>query len=373
VPRVLLAFEPPDGGVAEQVAQLAVRLAAHGFEPEVAGPAEALTYPRLAAAGVPVHRLPFARGVHDASSHRAALAAIDRLLAGRSFDIVHAHSARAGVLARVAAARRRTPAVYSPHCFPFVGDFSAARAAAARLVEHALAPFTAAYVCVCEQERRLARQKRIAPADRLHVVHNGVEACDGSAPDAALAAMARAGPLAGAVSVLRPQKRLDLLVEAAPAVLERVPDARVAIVGDGPLRDELHERARQLALDRDERFAFLPFEPPAARYLKALDVYVLPSAWEALPIGALEALACGVPQVATDVGGTGEAVVPATGVLVPPRDPEALAAAIVELLRGRARRESMAEASRARHTELFGVDRMADETAALYRRVLEAS
>ena len=106
-----------------------------------------------------------------------------------------------------------------------------------------------------------------------------------------------------------------------------MPDARIAIVGDGPEREALGARAAALGLDA--RVAFLPFTGPASRHLRALDVYVLPSAWEAFPIGVLEAQACGVPQVATDVGGTREAVVPETGVLVPPRDPGALALALV--------------------------------------------
>jgi glycosyltransferase involved in cell wall biosynthesis len=369
-PRILMVCEPPGGGSAHNAVELAVRLPARGFDVEYAGPPAIRRRADLDSARTPVHELPLAPGYSHPRRDRRALRALHRLLRTGRFDLVHCHSAKAGVVGRIAARVAGVRAMYSPHCFPFVGDFSTARAATARLVEHALAPLTAAYVCVCEQERRLAREKRIAPAERLHVVHNGVEACDRSAPDGALAAMAGGGPLVGAVAELRPQKRLDLLLEATPAVLERVPDARVAIVGNGPLRDQLHDRAHRLGLDRDERFAFLPFEPPAARYLKALDVYVLPSAWEALPIGALEALACGVPQIATDVGGTSEAVVPATGVLVPSRDAEALASAIVALLRDPARRESMAEASRTRHTTLFGVDRMVDRTAAVYRRVL---
>jgi glycosyltransferase involved in cell wall biosynthesis len=371
VPRVLLAFEPPDGGVAEHVAQLALRLAAHGFEPEVAGPAEALTYPRLAAAGVPVHRLPLVRGLHDVRSHRAAVAAIERLLAARSFDVVHAHSARAGVLARVAAARQGTPAVYSPHCFAFVGPVSRARRAVATTVERRLARRTAAIVCACEAERQWAVRREIGPPERLQLVYYGVEECPNGTPaDPVLSDLRRDGPLAGAVSVLRTQKRLDLLLEATPAVLERVPDARVAIVGDGPLRDQLHDRARRLGLDRAERFAFLPFQPPAARYLKALDVYVLPSAWEALPIGALEALACGVPQIATDVEGTAEAVEHnSTGLLLPP-DASGLADSMVALLGDERRRRAMSEASRARQRERFGVDRMVAETARVYEGAL---
>ena len=110
----------------------------------------------------------------------------------------------------------------------------------------------------------------------------------------------------------------------------------------------------------------LPFHGPSARHLAASDLFVLPSAWEGLPIGVLEALACGVPVVATRVGGTPEAVTPDVGTLVAPGDAAALAEAIVALLSDPARRAAMASAARARHAERFGLDRMLDATAAVY-------
>jgi glycosyltransferase involved in cell wall biosynthesis len=253
-----------------------------------------------------------------------------------------------------------------------VGDFSELRRRFATATEKALAPATAALLCVCEAERRIALEHRLGSPDRVRVVYNGCEPCPEEVDlDPALERLRAEGPVAAAVTVLREQKRPDIFLEAVPLVLERVPGARMALVGDGPLRDELHARAAALGLDAEPRFAFLPFTPPAARHLRALDVYVLPSAWEAFPIGVLEALACGTPQVATDVGGTAEAVVPETGVLVPPRDAPALAAAVADLLADSGRRRAMAEASRARHAERFGVERMVAETAALYRDVLD--
>ncbi|MDX6642403.1 MAG: hypothetical protein QOD76_365 [Solirubrobacteraceae bacterium] len=375
MPRVLLIFEPPDGGVAENVAQLALHLGDHGYEVEAAGPLEAITYGRLDAAGVPVHRLALVRGYGSPRRDAAALRGLRSLISPDRHDLVHCHSAKAGVLGRVAARGRGVPAVYSPHCFPFVGEFGAPRRVFATSVEWILGhTATATILCVCEAERELARERRIAAPARLCVVYNGSEPCDEAVePDPALLALRERGPLAATIAVLREQKRIDVLIDAAPLVFARVPDARIAVVGDGPLRDELHARAAALGLDRDERFAFLPFQPPSARHLRALDVFVLSSGWEGLPISVLEALACGIPQVATDVGGTGEAVGEDTGVLVPAHDPEALAHALASLLKDSARRRHMAAASRTRHSERFGIQRMVAETAALYDDVLGAT
>ena len=113
-----------------------------------------------------------------------------------------------------------------------------------------------------------------------------------------------------------------------------MPGATVKIAGDGPEGPALRAAA-------DPRVVFEPFRGPPSDHLRELDVYVLPSSWEAFPIGVLEAMACGVPQVATDVGGTREAVTPESGMLVPPRDATALADAVIELLRDPQRRARM--------------------------------
>ena len=177
------------------------------------------------------------------------------------------------------------------------------------------------------------------------------------------------GPSAACVTALRRQKGVDFFLQAAPRILEAVPEARLAVVGQGPEAEVLHELARRLGLE--ERVGFFGFRPPAARQLRELDLFVRPSQSEAFPISILEALACGVPQVATDVGGTREAVEDGvTGALCPSEDPVALADAVIDLLRSPERRESMSAASRARHAELYTVDRMVAATATLYRRVL---
>jgi glycosyltransferase involved in cell wall biosynthesis len=367
---VLLAFEPPDGGVAEQVAQLALGLRAHGWAPALAGPRDAVIYPRAEAAGIPIHRLDWARDYGSPREDLRAARALAAQLRAGGYDLLHVHAAKAGALGRVVGAlARRTPVVYSPHCLPFVGDFGPLRRHGGALAERLLALVTARVVCVCEDERREALGAGIA-ADRLRVVHNGCAPCAADTPpDAATAAFAAGGPLVAAVAVLREQKRLDVLLDATPAILAADPRARVAIIGDGPLRERLGARAAALGLDAQARFAFVPFGGSSASHLAAVDVFVLPSAWEGLAIGLLEALACGVPVVASAVGGTPEAITPDVGTLVPPDDAPALAGAVIELLGDGPRRAAMGEAGRRRHAERFGLERMVAATAAVYDEI----
>ena len=390
MPRVLLTFEPPDGGVAEHVLQLARALPERGFQVELAGPLRSeLVYSQIDPA-MPVHRIDFQRGYGEPRKDAASARALSRVIRAGRYDLVHAHSAKAGVITRaVRAGRRKPPVLYSPHCFPFIGEFGEGRRIFATTVERVLAPATARILCVCDDERDQGRAIGIS-GSRMRVVHNGSgSAPAGLVPSPELEAFrGKDGVLIGSVAVLREQKRVDVLIDAAPAILAAEPRARIAIIGNGPLEAELKARATSLGLFGEPRFAFFPFWPPATAALSALDIYVLPSSWEAFPIGVLEAMAVGTPQVATDVGGTREAVVdgyaglgpggghPArsveseTGLLVPPRDHRALAQAVRELVRDAPRRQAMADASRARHARHFTLPKMADGIAATYREVL---
>lgn len=366
--RCLYVFSAPDGGVPEIVKELAIGLRQRGWESWVAGPESASTYGELEANNIPIMRLPFRPGYWHAREDARGLRSLIALLRRQRFDVVHARSNKSGILGRLAARATGVPAVYDPAGWTFHPAYHGRAGRAVSLsIERLLAPLTRACICVSEAERRLALENRIGPPESFHVVHNGVPGWNGAVEtDPELERFSRQGPLAGCVTALRPEKAVKVFVDAAPQVLERVPNARLVVVGNGELRGELQGQARRLGLGDDERFAFLPFQPPAARYLRALDVFVLPSSWDAFPISVLEALACGVPQVATDVGGIPEAVVPETGLLVPPRDPTAMAAAIAALLEDEWRRSELAQASRERHRRFFTTDRMVGETAAVY-------
>jgi glycosyltransferase involved in cell wall biosynthesis len=198
------------------------------------------------------------------------------------------------------------------------------------------------------------------------VIHNGIGPCDISDPDEKLVQFAGSHPLVVCIAALRPQKQVDVFIDAAPRILSADSEVRMAVIGDGELGPQLRDRARLQGLADQPRFAFFGFESPAERYLARADIYVLPSSWEGFPLGVLEALACGVPQVVTDVGGTREAISAETGLLVSPRNPRAIADAVVSLLQDPARLAAMQTASRARHARLFTTDRMVAATAEVY-------
>ena len=301
----------------------------------------------------------------------AALRGLLAVLRHGRYDLLHVHSAQTSVLARLARLVGGPPVVYTAHCFPFLGNTTRLRSIVGLTIERSLAPLVAAFIDVSEYERRAALDRHVGRPGRHHLVLNACEPCPEAEPDPDLCSFRGGGPLIVAVTSLRAQKRVDTLIHALPEVFHQVPRARAAVIGNGPENATLTCLAEKVGLNRDGRFVMLPFHAPAARYLRCADVYVLSSGWESLPIGLLEALACGVPQVAANVGGVAEAITAETGVTFPPGDPNALARALIDLVREPERRENMGRASRIHHAAHFGLSRMVAETAAVYRSVLD--
>ena len=367
---VLQVCQPEDGGVAEHVLQLSNGLAERGWTVEAAVSPASTIAPGLARAGVVVHELPLTRepGLGDLRTARA-LRALDRK---RGYAIVHGHSSKAGALVRSALPRRRR-LVYTPHCFAFAATFGRSRRFAYTAVEQALLPRCGAIVAVCAWERELALRHLRGAGPRTRVIYNGVPDCPHSEPSPVLLAFGGAEPLAGVITVLRPQKDPLLAVRAA-ALLAREGRlvGRLAIVGNGELRDELREEIERLGVG--DRVRWFPFESGVGEYLGALDVLVLPSAWEALPLAVLEAMSCGVPVLATSVGGVPEAVQDGvTGRMVGPGDAQSLAAALAEMLAAAEVRSAYGEAGRAAFERRFRVGPMVDAVADLYAELMAAA
>jgi glycosyltransferase involved in cell wall biosynthesis len=363
VARILMLTQPTDGGVFQHVVRLCEGLAALGHEPVVGAPLDGRP-PGLEAEVLP---LPMGRAVSPRADSRAVAGAA-RLVRRVRPDVVHAHSSKAGAVARLARpAFPRTPLVYTPHGYAFAGHFESERERSRyRAVERALAPLATVVLCVCEAERRLAAS--VGPERRTRVVHNGIPAPEDAPGHPALEPLRERGPVVGVVTLLRPGKGLETLVDALPGLLSEHPGASVAVAGRGPDREAIEARAAERGVA--DALHLLGETAGPMPLLAGADLFVSASWAESFPYNVLEAMAAGLPVVATDVGGTAEAVVHGeTGLVVPPRDPVALGRAIGELLAEPARRERMGEAGRRRVAERFTVERMLDGTTAVYRQV----
>jgi glycosyltransferase involved in cell wall biosynthesis len=173
----------------------------------------------------------------------------------------------------------------------------------------------------------------------------------------------RNGRLIGNVARLAPQKGHRYLLEAAPAVLERHPDVRFVIVGDGELRAELERQAAPLG----DRVLFTGARADVPDLLASFEVFAFPSLYEGLCLAVIEAQAACVPVVATPVGGIRETVVDGeTGFLCPPRDPRTLAERIVYCLDHPDQARRIADSARRRVAARFSEPRMIEETLRLY-------
>ncbi|MFH1679850.1 MAG: glycosyltransferase [Candidatus Eisenbacteria bacterium] len=239
-----------------------------------------------------------------------------------------------------------------------------------RTAKRILARFDDRIVAVSGAVREsLLRYWKIDPG-RVVVIRNGIRADafrPGGAKDGEDPFPRWARLRIGTVGRLEKQKGIDVLLEAFARLRKERPEAALVVVGDGSLRGELEERARLLGLGDAVRFA--GSVPDAGVVLSRLDLFVLASRWEGLPLTLLEAMAAGVPVVATSVDGTVEAVRQGTdGLLVPPEDPEALHRAIAAALSEPGASRERAESARRRVVEEFSIERMVND----YRRVYES-
>ncbi len=217
-------------------------------------------------------------------------------------------------------------------------------------------------VCVSQDSRRLSAREGVADR-RLTVIRNGIDTQRftylGPAPGGPVVMVGRLVPLKG----------VDTLLRAVALVVHQRADFRLEVAGDGEARPGLEALARELGLDNHVRFLGNVRDVPGLLARSAC--LVLPSLSEGISLTLLEAMARGLPVVATDVGGNPEVVEDGvTGRLVPPANPEQLAAALLELATVSEKTQAMGQAGRARVERVFDVRRMVAEYEALYLKVV---
>jgi glycosyltransferase involved in cell wall biosynthesis len=322
--------------------------------------------PAFDAAGAPVRALPRRPGVDLRYPLRLA-----RILRREEIDVVHAHNRTAWFYATLASRLAGgVPVVLTSH------DRTAPRLGV-RPLQRLCARATTRAVAVSDIGRRALLATEGFDPSRVVVVRNGADERrfrDGADRPAARRALRlpEDAEVVGTVARLHPEKNVPLVVRAFAAVAARRPRARLVVAGDGPELGTCEELARDLRVA--DRTRFLGERADVTGVLSALDVFALGSDSEGLPVALLEAMACGLPVVATDVGAVAEAVADGTtGTLVPPRDPAAMARALESLLADPARREFLGGSGRARFSADLTAARMAEGYGRVYVDALQGA
>jgi glycosyltransferase involved in cell wall biosynthesis len=340
-----------------------LRKAGHGVSAVCQEGGEA--YERLRVRGFDAHAVP----MHGEADPIAALALGRRIGAVRA-DVVHCHTSHAHTLGVVASRLGGRPAVVVSRRV----DFSIYRNSFFGLNGVKYRVGVDRIVCVSDAVRRVLVEDGVE-ADRLKVVRDAVDAAAIRAVPAVdvrtRLGLPKDSRVVLAVGALVGHKGHEHLVAALPTLVSKVEDAHVVIAGEGPLRAALEEQARALWVQ--QRLSMPGYVNDVHGFYRSVDALVMPSVEEGLGSSVLEALCVGLPVVVTSAGGLPEIVRDGIdGLVVPPRDPSGLAAALTTVLTDSAARAKFAAAGPRRVDGAFGVDRMVRETIDVYEEVLRA-
>ena len=289
-----------------------------------------------------------------------------RLLRRERVDVLHAHKFGSNLWGTIVGRLARVPVIVAhEHTWSYEGQ--PLRRFADRAV---IARWSSAFVAVSrEDQRRMIEVEHVRPQDTLFIP-NGIPA-----PPAASGADVRAElgiaadvPVIGTVSVLRPQKALDVLLRASRILVEDFPGLRVLIAGEGDRREMLEDLTAELGLQ--DTVMFLGVRTDVPDVLAALDVAVSTSDFEGSPLSVMEYMEAARPVVATRVGGIPDLIEDGEqGLMVEPQDPEGFAAAVAQLLRDPGRARRMGERGRERRRTEFDIDVMVRRLEALYEEL----
>ncbi len=297
-------------------------------------------------------------------------------------QILHTHTAKAGTIGRLAALLAGDAAppivVHTFHGHVLRGYFGPLQSNLFRLLEHWLARRTTALIAVSPEVRDDLVALGVAPAEKFTVVRLGIElqervgSLDGDAQGLETRRQLGIAPdrfVVGWIGRMTAVKRTDDVLLAVRRLRDRGVDAVLCMVGDGPDRETVERRARELGIVRSS--LFLGYQDDVAPYYAAFDALILPSANEGTPVSAIEALAGGRPVVATDVGGVPDVVRDGVdGFLVAPGDVDAMADRLARLAADADLRRRMGEAGSASVRERYSVERLLDDVDRLYRSLL---
>jgi len=353
------------GGAHVHVRDMAAWMLNHGHEACVFVGASGPFTELLEAAAIPFRSLGFLRREIAIPRDWRAVAELSRNLAEYRPDLVSLHSAKAGLLGRLACRKASLPAVFTAHGWSFAEGVPQPTRSLYLMLERWAAPLTKKIITVCEADREYALSRRVGTAGQIVAVHNGM-------PE--IAGHLLADPVhepANVVMVARFEKQKDhaTLIEALGEL--RNFDWHLQLVGGGPLIGDIRNLVDSHGLS--ERVSFLGRRDDVPEILAAADIFVLTSFWEGFPRSILEAMRASLPVVASRLAGVAEAIAEGhTGYLVDPGAAEQLRDRLLALIRDASLRKSLGQNGRARFEDRFTFADMAVKTLGVYQSVLSA-
>lgn len=311
--------------------------------------------------GARVHVLKSLRREIDIGADALAVREFRQLLAHIQPDLVHAHSSKAGMVARVASRLQRTPCIFTAHGWGFMPGISPRRRWLVLALEAALAPLSAAIITVSKYDDNLAARYRVGRSSQRTVILNGLEDSPlRASPD-------KPKPIVAMAARFQMQKDHETLVRAFECVA--APDARLMLIGGGPGVQQTRQLVSSLGME--QRVEFLGDRLDVPELLTTVQVFVLLSHYEGLPISILEAMRAGLPVIATRVGGVPEEVDHGhTGYLVSRGNVHEVREALDLLCGDPALRQRLGHFGRRKFLAEFTVGRMVQSTLEVYRTVM---
>ncbi|AVX20450.1 Glycosyltransferase involved in cell wall bisynthesis [Carboxydocella sporoproducens DSM 16521] len=366
--RILYVVRPVAGGMAEHIRSLIQGLDTK-WEIVLAGP------PQLKIEGKTITYLPLKISASlNPWADWPAVYQLRRYLQEKKFDLIHAHGAKAGLISRLAAMGSKTPVLITAHNLILAGSVKGWKGMVYKVLERVLAGRTTAYIAV---SRAIARELEQLGARReqIHIIYNGIDTSFFSrfpfTPSQARAALgiSQEAKIIGSVARFAPQKGLNYFVEMAELMAREREDLLFLLVGDGPLKPQLEEQVKISGLSK--RFVFTGHVEDIRPYLRAIDVFVLPSLSEGMGISLLEAAAAGLPMVATNAGGIPEVITDGReGWLVPVADSRALAAKVGWVLDNLNLAQQIALAAKQKIETQFSLAGMIKATESVYQKII---
>ncbi len=364
------------GGAQKYVFDLATGLDKAKYDVAVAAGGHGELLKQLEQKGINVFKLKWLRRPICSIRDTLAYFEIKRLLKEWQPDVLHLNSSKAGILGCLAARHLPIKVVYTIHGSVFEAAFPSLAQKFFLYLEKKTAKYKHKIICVSENDRVLWLKYKLVPTEKLVTIHNGINIYATSLTrEEARQRLFQNAPqnyndyqVVGWNGWFYPEKNLEALIQAANLIftLPKYQNKKILFVifGNGPQEKILKLEVKKINLEN--RVIFPGAVPEGAKYLKAFDVFVLPSIKEGLPYTIMEAMAAGVPIVASNVGGIPEMIEDGkNGFLVAPRDFEALAEKILQILENQELAQKFSRNSLEKVKE-FTLEKMVSKTEQQY-------